>query len=119
LLLAKDEKMKPILGLIIIMLALVSISAAASDECQDDTQCKGNRFCLNGRCVPQSQDSSTPDDTSPSNPLKKDLPTYCCTNAGRLGPYPNPDIADKSLYEGDACYGTTALGQILNGAACY
>jgi len=111
--------MRSILCLTIILLALESISAVASDECQDDTQCKDNRFCLGGRCVPPSQDSGTPEDTSPSNTLKNDLPRYCCTNDGKLGPYPNPDIANKTLNEGDACYGTNALGQILNGTACY
>jgi hypothetical protein len=119
LFLAKDEKMKSILSLTIVLLALVSISAAASDECQDDTQCKDNRLCMDGRCVLQSQDSSTSDDTSPPNPLEKGLPTYCCTSAGKLGPYPNSDSTNKSLNEGDACYGTTALGQILSGTACY
>ena len=106
--------MKSIPGLTIVLLALVSISAAASDECQDNTQCKDNGVCVEDKCV-QSPDTSTPDDASP----KKDLPAYCCTSAGRLGPYPNPDQTNKSLKEGDACYGTTALGQVLTGTACY
>jgi hypothetical protein len=113
--------MKLIQSFTIILLALVSISADASDECQNDTQCKDNSFCLGGRCVPQSQDGSSSHETSPSKPLKKGLPTYCCTIAGRLGPYPNPNpnSANESLNEGEACYGTTALGKILYGTACY
>ena len=116
---AKDEIMKSIPCLTIILLAFVSISASASDQCQYDEQCSDNRFCLNGRCEPPAQDGGTSVDTFPSNPLKKDLPAFCCTSAGRLGPYPNPDITGKSLNEGEACYGTTALGQIANGTACY
>lgn len=111
--------MKSIRMVVIVLLAFAPISAVASDECQYDEQCTGNRFCLNGRCVPESQGSSTSDETSPSTPPKNDLPRYCCTSAGKLGPYPNPDISNKSLNEGDACYGTTALGQILSGTACY
>lgn len=41
------------------------------------------------------------------------LPQYCCTSAGRLGPYNN-----TSVPVGGACFGTDAQGQRQNGTAC-
>jgi hypothetical protein len=45
--------------------------------------------------------------------LRQSWPRYCCTAAGRLGPYDN-----GSVPEGGPCYGTQA-GQRFNGSACY
>jgi hypothetical protein len=44
---------------------------------------------------------------------KKDYPKYCCTDAGKLGPYNN-----DSVPEGGDCYGTKD-GQRHEGKACY
>jgi len=50
----------------------------------------------------------------------KGLPRYCCTSAGRLGPYANPDIkTGQPVVEGGVCYGTTSAGQRAGGTACY
>ena len=43
-----------------------------------------------------------------------DLPQYCCTASGALGPYFN-----NSVPEGGACFGTSASGAIENGTACF
>jgi hypothetical protein len=40
-------------------------------------------------------------------------PQYCCTSAGRLGPYNN-----TSVPIGGACFGTDTQGQRQNGTAC-
>jgi hypothetical protein len=113
--------MKIILSVISGLLVLVSISATAAEGCKFDTQCKGNRICEQGICVYPNEDSSDPDD-SPAIATTTEiaLPQFCCTTAGRLGPYPNPDIkTGLSAGEGDSCYGTTAIGQIRFGMACY
>ncbi|MBZ0216152.1 MAG: C39 family peptidase [Fimbriimonadaceae bacterium] len=44
----------------------------------------------------------------------RSLPRFCCTVAGKLGPYPN-----TSIPAGGTCFGTTAVGQQLLGQACY
>ncbi|MBA1142745.1 C39 family peptidase [Mesorhizobium neociceri] len=41
-------------------------------------------------------------------------PHFCCTAAGRLGPYPN----DGSTLSGGACFGTNAFGIAFQGTAC-
>jgi len=41
-------------------------------------------------------------------------PSYCCTQIGPLGPYPN-----SSLPEGAPCYGTDSLGRAWHGSACF
>jgi len=46
-------------------------------------------------------------------PNKQGYPKYCCTDAGKLGPYDN-----DSVPEGGACYGTKN-GQRYEGTACY
>jgi hypothetical protein len=43
-----------------------------------------------------------------------DFPRYCCTSAGKLGPYPN-----NSIREGESCYGTAPNGRIYYGTACF
>lgn len=57
-------------------------------------------------------DTAAPIDGSGSG--NASLPQYCCTRAGKLGPYPNPGIL-----AGGVCYGTTNFGQQLLGQACY
>ena len=42
------------------------------------------------------------------------LPSYCCTNLGRLGPYPN-----TSVPPGGPCHGTLPNGVPATGRACY
>jgi len=42
------------------------------------------------------------------------LPNFCCTPAGRLGPYTNTGVP-----VGGQCYGTTFQGAIMFGQACY
>jgi len=49
----------------------------------------------------------------PSNQFNAALPSFCCTPAGKLGPYPNPGVP-----VGGACTGTTPYG-IVYGQACY
>ena len=41
------------------------------------------------------------------------LPNYCCTPAGRFGPYPN-----NNTPVGGPCYSTTPFG-VVSGQACY
>jgi hypothetical protein len=41
------------------------------------------------------------------------LPNYCCTAAGRFGPYPN-----DGWPEGSACWSNTPSGQ-MQGVVCY
>ena len=50
---------------------------------------------------------------SESQDRQRGLPQYCCTPAGKLGPYRN-----DSVPEGEACYGT-ANGMRYEGIACY
>jgi hypothetical protein len=45
---------------------------------------------------------------------KSKYPSYCCTSAGKLGPYKN-----DSVEEGGACYGTDSKGQRQEGTACF
>lgn len=50
----------------------------------------------------------------------KGIPRYCCTAAGRLGPFANPDIkTGRPIPEGGACYVNASPGQTLIGTACY
>ena len=48
-----------------------------------------------------------------ANVAKQQYPKYCCTNAGKLGPYEN-----NSVKEGEPCYGTDSKGQRHEGKAC-
>lgn len=85
--------------------------------CTSNTECKGDRICEGGKCVSPNgvDDPDEPDDPTPRPPRKqRGLPSYCCTSAGKLGPYTNPGIR-----EGESCYGTTLQGQTVFGAACY
>ena len=113
--------MKTILSVISGLLFFASVSATAAEGCKFDTQCKGDRICEQGICVYPNDDSSDPDDSPPiATTTDKGLPQFCCTTAGRLGPYPNPDAkTGLPASEGDSCYGTTAIGQIRYGMACY
>ena len=113
--------MKTILSVISGLLVFVSVSATATEGCKFDTQCKGDRICEQGICVYPNDDSSDPDNSpSIATTTDKGLPQFCCTTAGKLGPYPNPDIkTGLPAGEGDSCYGTTAIGQIRFGMACY
>lgn len=113
--------MKTILSVTAGLLVFISVSAIAAEGCKFDTQCKGDRICEQGICVYPNDDSSdlgySPAIATTTN---KALPQFCCTTAGRLGPYPNPDIkTGLSASEGNSCYGTTAIGQIRYGMACY
>lgn len=113
--------MKTILSVISGWLVFVSMSATAAEGCKFDMQCKGDRICEQGICVYPNDDSSGPDD-SPATATTADtaLPQFCCTTAGRLGPYPNPDAkTGLPAREYDYCYGTTTTGQIKYGIACY
>lgn len=87
-------------------------ASAAGQGCEYDTQCRGDRICENGRCVSEGGGSSNKnsEDRSRGN----GLPRYCCTPAGRLGPYDNPGIP-----EGGSCFGTTTQGQQMMGQACH
>jgi len=42
------------------------------------------------------------------------FPHFCCTPAGRLGPY-----ANASLPAGQLCHGTLPNGVVMMGQACY
>lgn len=44
---------------------------------------------------------------------RADFPNFCCTNIGKLGPYPN-----FAYPEGDACHGTDAYGRPWPGRVC-
>jgi hypothetical protein len=49
----------------------------------------------------------------PSTPVVAALPSFCCTPAGRLGPYPNPGYP-----AGSQCYGSTPWG-VAYGTMCF
>jgi hypothetical protein len=93
----KTRAMIPVLAIVCCL-----TSAVADAGCSKDTDCKGDRVCEEGKCVPPAG-------------APKSLPTFCCTPAGRLGPYPNPG----TILEGDRCYGTTSTGVTVFGLACY
>lgn len=47
-------------------------------------------------------------------PISDNLPHFCCTAIGKLGPYPNTQVR-----EGEACYGTHPQFGAQLGKACY
>lgn len=113
--------MKIVLSVTSGLLIFISVLASAAEGCKFDTQCKSDRICEQGICVYPNDESSGRDD-SPTivTTTDKGLPQFCCTTVGRLGPYPNPDAqTGLPASEGDSCYGTTAIGQIRYGMACY
>jgi hypothetical protein len=59
-------------------------------------------------------DEKAQGESSPQK-YKSKYPSYCCTPAGKLGPYRN----NTSVEEGGACYGTDSKGQRQEGTACY
>jgi hypothetical protein len=59
------------------------------------------------------QGSSCYGNEQPSAATMPTAPSYCCTAAGRFGPFPNPGWP-----EGSACWSDTAFGP-MQGAACY
>lgn len=113
--------MKTILSVTSGLLVFVSVSATAAEGCKFDMQCKSDRICEQGICVYPNDDSNDSDDSPAIAPTTdKALPKFCCTTAGRLGPYPNPDVkTGLPASEYDYCYGTTTMGQIRYGMACY
>lgn len=94
---------------LLVILAMFSFEVNAKG-CEFDVQCKGERVCESGRCVSVKDI----DDELIDKP-KSTLPRFCCTDVGKLGPYPNPG----NVYEGDNCWGTTRMGQVAYGRACF
>ena len=112
--------MKTVLNFIGFFLVVVCVSAhAASEGCMYDTQCKIDRICDQGRCVsPSSQGLESEDLPEPKH--TQWLPKFCCTPAGKLGPYLNPDArTGKPVYEDESCIGITPMWEIVPGSACY
>ncbi len=108
------NKIINLIVLAIIMLLSYS-SLAYSKGCEYDTQCKGDRICKASKCVEPTISEPLPSEPEPDpNPIRSP-PRFCCTNVGKLGPYPN----SGRIAEGDACYGTTPNGYIAYGLACY
>jgi hypothetical protein len=114
-------EMKIILSNIVGLLIFVSVSAVAADGCKFDMQCKGDRICEQGICVNPKYDDNTPEyPVEAETVMDDDFPQYCCTSAGKLGPYSNPDIrTGLPTREHDYCFGATETGQIEHGVACY
>lgn len=50
---------------------------------------------------------------------RRSLPAFCCTPAGRLGPYPNPGPNGIPVGPGEPCYGTHPLYGAVTGSACF
>lgn len=111
--------------LVLMVLALAALATpltmlgtqSAASGCEKDTDCKGDRVCEDGSCrAPRGKRKEREDGEGKEE--SKGLPHYCCTAAGKLGPYANPQNG-VAVKEGEACYGTTPSGQRVNGVACY
>jgi hypothetical protein len=49
----------------------------------------------------------------------QELPSYCCTPVGRLGPYPNPGPDGIAVNAGQLCHGTHPMYGPVGGQACH
>jgi hypothetical protein len=93
-------------------LVLLNLTASAlAGECKSDIDCKGDRVCEGGEC------RSPGGGGGKGGGGETDLPHFCCTDRGRLGPYPNPQ-GGTTVQVGMSCYGTTPDGQRADGRAC-
>lgn len=110
--------MKMITAAALLVAALGVAARPASAGCDADRDCKGDRICDDGRCVSPSagRGGSEEDADAPSGGRgsRRRLPSYCCTPAGRLGPYANPSVP-----EGGSCFGTHPMYGPVYGRACY
>jgi hypothetical protein len=108
-------------ALALLVLGLASFGAPAQER---------ERRCYFGECpdqdspqLPPPRDYSPPD-TGPDMGYGEtpdtagDLPHYCCTVMGPLGPYPNPGPYGVAL-AGSLCSGMAMDGLLYQGATCY
>jgi hypothetical protein len=110
------------------MAGVVLLPSAASAQ-------QGERRCYFGECpddqspqppppanvpkqMPQQVPQQMPQNIPPGPSTADDLPHFCCTVMGPLGPYPNPDPYGVAPV-GSACYGTAYDGMTYQGTACY
>jgi len=93
---------------------LLAFSQAYSQGCTNDTQCKGDRVCTDGKCVSPGPG----DNPALGSPGQASLPTFCCTPAGKLGPFKNPGPNGVTVQNGAQCYWQTPSGPAV-GTACY
>jgi hypothetical protein len=85
---------------------------------------ENDKRCYFGECPEDSTPRVAPPPTpaptpAPTpTPAPDDLPRYCCTLAGALGPYPNPGPYGPAPV-GSECFGMAADGLLYAGAACH
>ena len=119
--------MKPRATLALIVLALfwfglASLTAAAQQR---------ERRCYFGECPDEDSPRPPPADSPPPvdrggppdpgqdpSQYTSDLPHYCCTAVGPLGPYPNPGPYGEAMV-GTPCSGIAPDGLFYQGTACY
>lgn len=108
------------------------LRAANLMRCYDGASAGGGRsggdscaFARDGTCdEPDVCDRGTDSSdcrgrTEVGAPGGERLPSYCCTAAGRLGPYPNPGPNGIPVGAGEPCYGTHPMHGPVGGQACY
>lgn len=79
------------------------------DRGTDTTDCRG------GAAAPNS--GSGQHGLGGTGAAMPSLPNFCCTPAGRLGPYPNPGANGIPVMVGQPCVGMTPMG-FIPGQAC-
>jgi hypothetical protein len=104
-------------ALALLVLGLASFAAPAQER---------ERRCYFGECpdedspqLPPPRDYTPPDvgDQQPPD-TAGELPHFCCTVMGPLGPYPNPGPYGVAPV-GSACSGVAMDGLLYQGTACY
>lgn len=86
---------------------------------RDDDRCK---YRNDGECdepdvCPRGSDSEDCARTREAR-RRRDLPRYCCTDGGRLGPYPNPGSNGIVVELGGLCQGLHPVFGPMVGTAC-
>jgi hypothetical protein len=88
---------------------------ARCDRAQDPDRCAERCEKSLDRCTARCSRND-----SSGSAGSRGLPRYCCTQAGRLGPYQNPDArTGVPVQAGESCYGTTPMGMTVFGQACH
>lgn len=106
-------------ALVVLALAgLLSLTATAQER---------ERRCYFGECPDEDSPQPPPpeytppdmgDEPNPYPDTADDLPHYCCTVMGPLGPYPNPGPYGVAPV-GSPCSGMANDGLLYQGTACY
>jgi hypothetical protein len=110
------------LGLALAVLGLLTLGLAPFSAAAQERE----RRCYFGECpeanspqLPPPPDYAPPDLKDDSIPDSAgDLPHYCCTVMGPLGPYPNPGPYGVAPV-GSPCSGMAVDGLLYQGTTCY